>query len=322
MKTQLLHSDIAHKTVVLAGGVGAARFLAGLHQIVDPTSICAVINTGDDIEFHGLAISPDVDIVMCTLAGIIHPTQGWGIVDDSDHCMTMLRTLGAPDWFMLGDKDLALHIQRTALRKQGWNETQITDRFRRALGVNVTLLPMTHDTVQTYINTPTGEVHFQEYLVRDRAKAHITGIRYSGISTAQATADVRYSLQTATGIVIAPSNPLVSVGTILALPEIRQIITARRVPAIAISPIVAGVAVKGPAVAMLNYAGIEVSALGVAQHYQGLIDGMVIDTVDAGLAPAIKALGLAVCVTDTIMSDALRKARLARTCVEFMATLP
>jgi LPPG:FO 2-phospho-L-lactate transferase len=236
--------------------------------------------------------------------------------------MSMLRTLGAPDWFMLGDKDLALHIQRTALRKQGWNETQITDQFRRTFGVNVTLLPMTHDSVQTHINTPAGEVHFQEYLVRDRAKAQITGIHYHGIDSAYATADVLHSLQTATGIVIAPSNPLVSVGTILALPEIRQIITQRHVPAIAISPIVGGAAIKGPAVAMLNYAGIEVSALGIARHYQGLIDGMVIDNVDAALAPAIEALGMAVCVTDTIMSDDMRKANLARTCMEFMATLP
>ncbi len=321
MQTHLSHNDITNKSVVLSGGVGAARFLAGLYQIIEPTTICAVINTGDDIEFHGLAISPDVDIVMCTLVGIIHPTQGWGIVDDSDHCMAMLRTLGAPDWFMLGDKDLALHIQRTALRKQGWNETKITDQFRRALGVKATLLPMTHDTVQTYIGTPAGEVHFQEYLVRDRAKAQITSIHYQGIATAYATPDVLYSLQTATGIVIAPSNPLVSIGTILALPDVRQIITQRRVPAIAISPIVGGAAIKGPAVAMLNHAGIEVSALGIAKHYQGLIDGMVIDNVDAELAPAIAALGIAVCVTDTIMSDDARKANLARTSMEFMATL-
>ncbi len=322
METQLSHKDITHKTVVLSGGVGAARFLAGLNQIVDPTSICAIINTGDDIEFHGLVISPDIDIVMCTLAGIIHPGQGWGIVDDSDHCMSMLRTLGAPDWFMLGDKDLALHIQRTALRKQGLNETQITDRFRRAFEVNVTLLPMTHDSVQTHINTPAGEVHFQEYLVRDRAKSQITGIHYHGITGAHATPDVLHSLRSATGIVIAPSNPLVSVGTILALPNVHQLIAQRHVPAIAISPIVGGAAIKGPAVAMLNYAGIEVSALGIARHYQGLIDGMVIDNVDAALAPAIESLGMAVCVTDTIMSDDMRKAHLARTCMEFMATLP
>ncbi|NBU63136.1 MAG: 2-phospho-L-lactate transferase [Chloroflexia bacterium] len=322
MDIQLAHSDITHKTIVLSGGVGAARFLAGLQQIVDPTSICAIINTGDDIEFHGLAISPDVDIVMCTLAGIIHPTQGWGIVDDSDHCMTMLRTLGAPDWFMLGDKDLALHIQRTALRKKGWNETQITQQFRTALGVKATLLPMTHDSVQTHIITPAGDVHFQEYLVRDRAKAQILGIEYRGITSAHATGDVLHSLRTAAGIIIAPSNPLVSVGTILGLPHVRQLISQRHVPAIAISPIVGGAAIKGPAVAMLNYAGIAVSALGVAQHYQGLIDGMVIDNVDATLAPAIEALGMAVCVTDTIMSDDMRKANLARTCMEFMATLP
>lgn len=313
--------DITSKTVVLAGGVGAARFLDGIKRIMPASAVCAIVNTGDDTEMHGLDISPDVDIVLCTLAGLIHPQQGWGIVDDSDHCMQMLGKLGAPTWFMLGDKDLAFHIQRTALRKQGWDASQIAEHFRQCLGVDVVLLPMTHDSVQTHISTPDGVVHFQEYLVRDRAKATITGISYHGIDTAHATPHVHTALRTARGIIIAPSNPFVSVGTILALPGVRDTLAQTTVPRIAISPIVGGAAIKGPAVAMLQHAGVEVSAYGIATIYHGLIDGMVIDHADAALAPRIQALGMQVCVTDTIMSDVPRKQRLAETCLRFMTEL-
>lgn len=313
--------ELTHKTVVFSGGVGAARFLDGLIRILPTDSVCAIINTGDDVEMHGLEISPDVDIVLCTLAGLIHPQQGWGVVDDSDHCMQMLGKLGAPTWFMLGDKDLAFHIQRTALRKQGWNATQIAEHFRRCLDVAAILLPMTHDSVQTHIGTPAGLVHFQEYLVRDRAKSAITGIEYRGIAQAQATPHVHEALTHASGIIIAPSNPFVSVGTILGLPGVRDVLQTSPVPRIAISPIVGGAAIKGPAVAMLNHAGVEVSAYGIATLYKDCIDGIVIDDVDAALAPQIAELGIRVCVTDTIMSDALRKQRLAETCLRFMTEL-
>jgi LPPG:FO 2-phospho-L-lactate transferase len=297
---------------VLCGGVGAARFLEGLVQVVPPHTINAIINTGDDIELHGLAISPDVDIVLCTLAGLIHPGQGWGIVDDTDHCMHMLARLGAPNWFMLGDKDLALHIQRTALLKQGQTATQIALHFGLALGVAVRLLPMTHQDVQTHIETPDGSVHFQHYLVRDRAKAQITGISYHGIATAVATDEVWAALRSASRICIAPSNPIVSVGTILALPGVRDFLTQRTIPVTAVSPIVGGGAIKGPLVPMLVNAGYEVSPLGIAQWYLGLIDTLVIDTVDAAYAPAIRALGINAVVTDTIMRDAAAKAALAQ----------
>lgn len=310
-----------NQTVVLSGGVGAARFLEGLVNVLPAESICAVINTGDDIEMHGLSISPDVDIVICTLAGIIHPSQGWGIVDDTDHCMSMLGKLGAPTWFMLGDKDLALHIQRTALMKQGYTATEISQQFCDALGVSVRILPMTHDSVQTHIQTPQGLVHFQHFLVRDRAQSAVTGIEYVGIDTAQATADVHDALANAQHIIIAPSNPLVSVGTILGLPGVDAAVRNRRVPAITVSPIVGGKAIKGPLVPMLQNAGIEVSALGIATHYQGLIDGIVIDQQDAALAPAIESLGMRVRVTDTIMRDMTHKTALASQCLELLAEL-
>lgn len=310
-----------NQTVVLAGGVGAARFLEGLVTVQSADSISAIVNTGDDIEMHGLHISPDVDIVICTLAGIIHPTQGWGIVDDTDHCMSMLGRLGAPTWFMLGDKDMALHIQRTALHKQGLTPTQISHQFCEALGVGVRILPMTHDQVQTHIRTPQGLVHFQHYLVRDRAQSQVLGIEYCGISNAQATPEVHDALARAHQIIIAPSNPFVSVGTTLALPGIREALTTRQVPCIAISPIVGGKAIKGPLVPMLQNAGVEVSALGIATHYHGLIDGIVIDEQDADLAPAIRSLGIAVRITNTIMSDIDHKSALAQQCLEMLAEL-
>ena len=307
------HIDSDAPIAVLCGGVGAARFLEGVVQVTTPSAVSAIINTGDDIVMHGLHISPDVDIVLSTLAGIINPTHGWGIVDDTDHCMTMLKTLGAPGWFMLGDKDLALHIQRTALALAGATPTDIAQSFARALGVQVKLLPMTHQTVATHIDTSNGRVHFQEYLVRDRAQATITGIVYQGVETAQATDAVWAALRGATRICIAPSNPIVSVGTILALPGMRDFFTTRTVPVVAVSPIVGGAAIKGPLVPMLVNAGYEVSALGIAHWYNGLIDTLVIDQTDAALAPAIAALGIRPVVTDTIMRDAATKAALART---------
>jgi len=310
-----------NQTVVLSGGVGAARFLEGLIRVLPAESICAIVNTGDDIEMHGLYISPDVDIVICTLAGIIHPSQGWGIVDDTDHCMSMLGKLGAPTWFMLGDKDMALHIQRTALMKQGFTATQISQQFCDALGIAVRVLPMSHDSVQTHIHTPQGLVHFQHFLVRDRAQSTIQGIEYVGMSMAQATPDVQHAMADAAQIIIAPSNPLVSVGTILGLPGITEQLRNRRVPAITVSPIVGGKAIKGPLVPMLQHAGIEVSALGIAQHYQGLIDGMVIDQQDAELKAPIEALGIRVRVTDTIMRDLPHKTALANQCLELLAEL-
>lgn len=309
------------ETVVLAGGVGGARFVDSLCHVHAPADIAAIINTGDDIVMHGLYISPDVDIVLSTLAGIIHPQQGWGIVDDTDHCMAMLGTLGAPTWFMLGDKDLALHIQRTALMYQGQTVTHITQQFARALGVDVTLLPMSNSHVATHINTPDGWVHFQEFLVRDRARSPITGIAYHGIDAAEPSPEVWAALARAKRVFIAPSNPLVSVGTILALRGMRQWFQERRIPVIAISPIVGGNVIKGPLVPMLQHAGYEVSARGIATWYHGLIDGIVIDDVDATLAPDIEASGVAVCVTDTIMATPERKARLAQRCLDFCSAL-
>jgi LPPG:FO 2-phospho-L-lactate transferase len=297
--------------VVLAGGVGAARFLEGLVQVVEPESIAAIVNTGDDIVLHGLAISPDVDIVTCTLAGIIDQQQGWGIAGDSYEALGMLARLGADDWFKLGDRDLALHIRRSARLREGLTPTQVADEIRRALGVRVQILPMSDEVVTTRIVTPEGPLHFQEYLVRRRAQDEVLGTVFEGVEAARPTPAVLGAIAEAEAVLIAPSNPIVSVGTILALPGLRAALEATSAPVVAVSPIVGGRPIKGPAVPLMRAAGLEISPLGVADAYAGLLDALVIDEVDAALAPTLAARGLRVVVTDTIMRGPPEKAALA-----------
>lgn len=297
--------------VVLAGGVGAARFLEGLVQVVPPEIIAAIVNTGDDMVFHGLHVSPDIDIVMYTLAGIVDPSQGWGIRDDTTHALSMLAMLGADTWFKLGDRDLAVHIRRTELMRAGWTLSQITDAFRRALNVGVRLLPMSDDPVATEISTPAGWLHFQQYLVQRRARDEALGVRFVGIEQARPAPGVLEALRTAEVIVIAPSNPVVSIGTILAVPGVRDAIVAASAPVVAVSPIIAGAPVKGPAAPLMRAVGLEVSVRGVAACYQGLVDVLVIDRADADLADDIRASGINVAVTDTVMRGPVEKRCLA-----------
>lgn len=297
--------------VVLAGGVGAARFLEGLVQVAHPETITAIVNTGDDMMFHGLHVSPDVDIVTYTLAGIVDESQGWGVRGDTIATLEMLATLGAETWFRLGDRDMALHIRRTELLRAGWTLSQVTDSFRRALGVGVRLLPMSDEPVATEINTPAGWLHFQQYLVQRRAQDAVLGVRFAGIEAARPAPGVLEALQAAECILIAPSNPVVSVGTILAVPGVREAIVAAHAPVVAVSPIVAGAPIKGPAAPLMRAMGIEVSARGVANCYRGLIDALVIDRADATLAEDIHALGVAAVVTDTIMRGPAEKRHLA-----------
>ena len=298
---------------VLAGGVGAARFLEGLVQVVPPETIQAIVNTGDDMTLYGLRISPDLDIVTCTLAGIIDQAQGWGIVGDTDACMQWLGKLGGPQWFKLGDRDLALHIRRTELLRQGIPLSQVAETFRVALGCPVRLLPMSDDPVETHIVTPEGTMHFETYFVERRAQVEVLDVEFAGVATAAPAPGVLEAIHQAEAVLIAPSNPIVSVGTILAVPGVRAALQATVAPVIAISPIVGGAAIKGPAAPLLRSQGYEVSALGVAMCYRDLIDTLVIDHADAALAAAIQALGIDVVVTDTIMRDAHAKSALAAT---------
>jgi LPPG:FO 2-phospho-L-lactate transferase len=297
--------------VTLAGGVGAARFLEGLVQIVSPEDVTAIVNTGDDFELHGLSISPDLDIVTCTLAGLIDQAQGWGIAGDTLECMDWLGRLGAPTWFALGDRDLALHIRRTALLRAGHTLSEVSDQIRRALGVAVRLLPMSDQPMPTHVLTPAGELHFEEYFVQRRAQDEVLGVRYVNVEAAQPAPGVLEAIREAEAVLIAPSNPIVSVGTILALPGVRSALQETRAPVVAVSPIVGGAAIKGPAAPLMRSQGFEVSARGVAACYQGIADALVIDQVDAALADDIRELGMQVVVTDTIMRGLPEKRALA-----------
>jgi LPPG:FO 2-phospho-L-lactate transferase len=306
--------------VVLAGGVGAARFLEGLVQVAPPEEIVAIINTGDDMVFHGLHVSPDIDIVTYTLAGIVDESQGWGVRDDTTHTLSMLAQLGAETWFKLGDRDLAVHIRRTELLRAGWTLSEVTDAFRRALKVGVRLLPMSDDQVATEICTPVGWLHFQQYLVQRRARDEVLGVRFIGIDRARPAPGVIEALQQADAVIIAPSNPVVSVGTILAVPGVRDAVTSTPAPVVAVSPIVAGAPIKGPAAPLMRAVGLDVSARGVAVCYRGVIDTLIIDQADAGLADEIRAFGMEVAVTDTIMHGRAAKRRLAETALSAART--
>jgi LPPG:FO 2-phospho-L-lactate transferase len=300
----------------LAGGVGAARFLEGLVQVVPPETITAIVNTGDDFVLHGLHISPDLDIVTCTLAGLIDARQGWGIADDTFACLDWLGRLGGPQWFKLGDRDLALHIRRSELLRAGVPLSQIAEQFRQALGVAVRLLPMSDQPTPTYILTPAGEIHFEEYLVRRRAADDVHGVRFAGIEQARPAPGVLEALHEAAAVLLAPSNPVVSIGPILAVPGVREALRATTAPVVAVSPIVGGAAIKGPAVPLMRAMQIAPSALGVAHAYRDILDALIIDQADHALQGAIEALGVRAIVTDTIMRGPTEKAALARVALD------
>jgi len=302
--------------VTLAGGVGAARFLEGVVQVVPPQDVTAIVNTGDDITLHGLYISPDVDIVTYTLAGIVEPSQGWGVRGDTTNTLGMLKKLGADTWFLLGDQDLAVHIRRTELMRAGVPLSEIADQFRRALGVATRVIPMCEQPVGTYIQTTAGLMHFEHYLVQRHAQDQVLGVHFEGAAAARPAPGVLEAIRDAEAILIAPSNPIVSVGTILAVPGVRAALETTGAPIVAVSPIVGGAAIKGPAAPLMHALGYEVSARGVAQCYAGLADMLVIDEVDARLADDIRASGMEVIVTDTIMRGPAEKRALAQAAID------
>jgi LPPG:FO 2-phospho-L-lactate transferase len=297
----------------LAGGVGAARFLQGLVQVVPPQQITVISNTGDDVEFYGLHVSPDIDIVLYTLAGIVDETKGWGLRGDTFHTLEMLKQYGEEHWFLLGDKDLATHIHRTYRRKLGWTLTAVTASLSQALGVTVKILPMCEGRVITKVQTTEGVFDFQDYFVRRGARDTVTGVCYAGIAFARPAPGVLEAIYEAEGIILAPSNPLVSLGTILSVPGVREALCHTPAPVVAISPIIQGKPIKGPADKLMQGLGIEVSAYGIATCYQDFLDCLVIDIADAGLRARIEALGIRVVVTNTIMQRLEDKIALANT---------
>ena len=300
----------------LAGGVGAARFLTGLVKLVNEEDLRIIANTGDDIELFGLHISPDIDIVAYTLAGIVDEDKGWGIKGDTFHCLEMLKKHGADTWFNLGDRDLATHIYRTERLAKGVTLSQITDEICRALGLKVKILPMSNDKFETRIKIAEGSVHFEEYFVKRQAKDEVLGVEFAGATDAKPSPGVLEAILDAELVIVCPSNPVVSIGTILAVDGVRDALRKTSARVVAVSPIVAGAPIKGPADKLLRGLGLDVSAYGVAELYSDFLDAFVIDVKDEGEKNKIELLGLDVKVTNTIMKSLHDKVSLARIVLE------
>lgn len=293
--------------------MGAARFLRGLLAVTEPSSVTAIVNVADDIVLHGLHVSPDIDTVVYTLADAIDPERGWGLRDETWHAMAMFERYGNPSWFNLGDKDLATHIVRTQRLAAGDPLSAVTAHLARAWDLGCRVVPVTDDPVRTVVQTETGPLGFQEYFVGRRHAIAISDVRFDGVEQAQPAPGVLEAIAEADQVVIAPSNPIVSIGPVVAVPGVADAMRAARDRVVAVSPIVAGAALKGPADRMLTELGHEPSVVGVARLYRDLASTLVIDVADGDRAADVEAEGLACVVTDTIMSDRDRAAALAST---------
>ena len=303
----------------LAGGVGAARFLSGLVRVVPPASVTAIVNTADDEEFHGLHVSPDLDSVTYTLAGASNSAQGWGLEGETFATLGALARYDVDTWFGLGDKDLATHLYRTQRLRSGASLSNVTAEIARAWNLDVRILPMTDDRVRTRVDTPAGELAMQEWFVRERAEPEVRGIRFAGAATARPAPGVLDALREGEAVLICPSNPVISIGPILAVPGIVDELRARRDRVVAVSPIVGGAPVRGPADRLMGPLGIEVSCVGVARAYAGFCGTLVIDAVDADRAPEVEAAGVRAIVADTMMRSPEIAAALARHALEAVA---
>lgn len=300
---------------VLAGGVGAARYLRGALEAFDPASVTAIVNVGDDVTLHGLRISPDLDTCTYTLAGAIDPERGWGLVDESWKAMAELGRYGGADWFSLGDRDLGTHLYRTQRLLDGATLTEVTAEITATWGLGCRLLPVTDDPVETRIQLAEGgEIGFQEYFVRLQHSVPVTAVRFAGVEAASPTTDALDAIRSADTLVIAPSNPIVSIGPILAIPGVQEAVEARREHNVAVSPIIGGKALKGPADRMLRELGEESTVVGVARRYRSLAATLIVDEVDADLVPEIEAEGMRAIAMPTIMSKPGVAAALAQAC--------
>jgi len=307
------------QVVALAGGVGGARLADGLAQVIPPEHLTVIVNVGDDFEHLGLRICPDLDTVCYTLAGIANPETGWGRADESWQVMDALEELGGPTWFRLGDRDLALNLERTERLRMGMPLSQVTYDLCKKLDLRVRVLPVTNDPVPTIVATQTGELAFQDYFVRQRCAPEVTGFRFEGAEQALPAPGVIEALRRADLVVLCPSNPWVSLDPILVVPGVRQVIATRRV--VGVSPIIGGKTVKGPAAKMFNELGIPASAAAVAAHYGSLLSGFVLDGKDADQAEAVQQLDILPYVTDTLIKNPSDRRRLAAELLEFSKLL-
>jgi LPPG:FO 2-phospho-L-lactate transferase len=313
----------AKRYVAITGGVGGAKLALGLIQLLGPDEIAFVVNTGDDFEHLGLHISPDIDTLVYTLSGQSNTEAGWGRRGETWQFMQALKLFGGETWFNLGDLDLAMHVERSQRLRRGASLTDVTRELASALGVKHTILPMSDAPVRTMIGTANGELAFQHYFVRDRCAPAVTGFRFDGAANAKLTAQIETALgdPRLAGVIICPSNPFVSVDPVLAVPGLRERLARIRAPVVAISPIVAGTAIKGPTAKMMTELNIPNDAVAVARHYRGLVDGFVLDSQDAALESAVAALGVATVVTQTVMLTLADRQQLAADVLRFMERL-
>lgn len=297
--------------VVLTGGTGGAKLIEGLAAEIDPSELTIICNTGDDCFLHGLHISPDIDTITYTLAGLIDDVRGWGIKGDTFTTLERLGRLGADTWFRVGDRDLATHITRTRLLREGRSLSQVTEHVRKSLGVKATILPMSDDRVETRVVTPGGEISFQEFFVKERWSLEVNGIRLVGAEQSRPAPGVLETIGRASAVIVCPSNPITSIGPILAVPGIRSALMQVRAPVIGVSPIIGASAISGPAHKLMAAMGMEQSAFGVARAYADFLDTFIIDTEDATLKNQIEALGINVMATSIRMRSLSDKICLA-----------
>ena len=307
---------------VLAGGVGAARFLRGLVRCVPPEEVTVVVNVGDDLERHGLRVCPDLDTITYWLAGLVDPDRQWGRADERHTVAEELRRFGHDTWFTLGDRDLATHLHRTMRLHQGATLSEVTAEVAAAFGVTVRLLPVTDDEVATRITTDEGrDLHFQEYWVRERGEPNVTAVQLAGADRARPAPGVLEAILDAEALLLAPSNPVVSIGTILAVPGLRDAVARTVAPVVGVSPIISGSVVRGMADRLLPALGAEVSASGVAEHYGELLDAWIVDDADAEAVEHLAGRGVTALAAPTLMDDPLVAAELARLCLDTAADL-
>jgi LPPG:FO 2-phospho-L-lactate transferase len=308
--------------LALAGGVGGAKLAEGFARLLG-SKLTVIVNTGDDSEHLGLHISPDLDTVTYTLAGLANPETGWGLANETWSVFEQVRKLDGPSWFKLGDRDLATQLVRTHGLRHGQRLTMMVRQVCEKLSVPCSVLPMSDDPIRTIVLTAGGQLSFQHYFVELQCRVPVTGFEFHGAATARLSAEVGAALSDNTheGIVFCPSNPFVSIDPILSVPGIRQSLSERKVPAIAVSPIIDGSAVKGPAAKMMAELGLEISPVSIARHYRGLIDGMVIDDLDAGVATRLEQTGVAVLVAPTLMKNEADRRQLAERCLAFIRAI-
>jgi len=311
---------VTDRYVAITGGIGGAKLALGLSKVLAADDVTFIVNTGDDFEHLGLTICPDIDTLCYTLSGLANPELGWGRADESWHFMAALDALGGETWFNLGDRDLALHVERTRRLKSGESLTAVTAHIAQALGVEHRVLPMSNDRISTVVLTGDGPLAFQHYFVRDKCAPEVTGFRFDGADRAALSAEVVQALHddALAGVIICPSNPYVSVDPVLAVPGMRDRLRALTCPVIAISPIVGGAAIKGPTAKMMAELGVPSTAEAVAKHYRDVLDGFVVDRADAALAAAVEALGIASVTTQTVMLTLADRIDLARDSLEFL----